>query len=183
VIVARAADLFGPGATTAPLLGERFLRRVLAGRGAPAYGDPDLPHSYAYLPDLVRALVALGASPLAEGVHLLPVQPAESTAQVFGRFYEALGIPPALSLRSDWGARLRAFVRPGNEELVERLFQWKQPLVVDDARIRRELGVGITPWDVAVRETLAWARCAYGPSARPVRRRAGNGARTRGERS
>jgi nucleoside-diphosphate-sugar epimerase len=183
VAVARAADLFGPGATTAPLLGERFLRCVLAGRGAPAYGDPDLPHSYAYLPDVVRALVALGASPVAEGIHLLPVEPAESTARVFGRFYGALGIEPALSRRSAWRVWLREFLHPGSEEIAERLFQWRQPLVVDDARIRRELGVGTTPWDVAVRETLAWARGAFGPSVRPGRRPAGMVARAKGARS
>ncbi|MGA8890470.1 MAG: NAD-dependent epimerase/dehydratase family protein [Anaeromyxobacteraceae bacterium] len=173
VIVARTADLFGPGADRAPLLGERFLRCVLSGRPAPAYGNPDLPHSYAYLPDVVRALVALGESPLAGGVYLLPAEPAESTVRVFGRFYAALGLEPALSRRSAWGAWLREFMHPGSEELAERIFQWKQPLVVDDVRIRREMGVGSTPWDEAVQGTLAWARDAFGTATRPVRRRRG----------
>jgi hypothetical protein len=59
---------------------------------------------------------------------------------VFGRFYGALGLEPSLSRRPAWAAWL-----------------WNQPLVVDDARIRRARGVRATPWEVAVRETLAWA--------------------------
>jgi nucleoside-diphosphate-sugar epimerase len=162
VVVARAADLFGPGATTAPLFGERFLRRLLAGRRPGAYGNPALPHSYGYLPDVVRGLVALGASPSADGVYLLPVEPPEPTFRVFSRFREALGLDPGLARWWPWGARLREFLRPGTEEVADRLFQWKQPLVVDDGRIQRELHVGTTAWDVAVRETLTWAMGVYG---------------------
>lgn len=162
VVVARAADFFGPDAGTETLFGERFLRRVLAGRAAPVYGNPELPHSYAYLPDVVRALVALGASPAAEGAYLLPVEPVEPTATVIGRFYDALGLTPAVAPRSSLVARLREFLRPGTEAIAERIFQWRQPLVVDDVRIRRDLGLTTTPWDVAVWRTVEWALGAYG---------------------
>ncbi len=162
VVLARAADFFGPDAGPGALLGERFLRRVLAGRAAPAYGDPRLPHSYAYLPDVVRALVALGASPAAEGAYLLPVEPVETTATVIGRFYDAIGLAPALARRSSLVARLREFLRPGTEAIAERLFQWRQPLVVDDVLIRRDLALTTTPWEVAVWRTVEWALGAYG---------------------
>ncbi len=164
VVLARSADLFGPGAVASPVLGEDFLRRLLAGKPASVYGDVDLPHSYAYLPDVVEGLLALGTSPFATGTYLLPVEPPETTRSVIRRFHEALGIEPGIGHRSIWALRIREFFSDGAEDVVDRLYQWQQPLLVDDARIRDELHVRSTPWHAAIQETLRWARRAYAPA-------------------
>jgi nucleoside-diphosphate-sugar epimerase len=59
VVIARAADWFGPNCTNS-LLGERFWTKLLAGKPVELVGDPDQPHTYSYGPDCADALVTLG---------------------------------------------------------------------------------------------------------------------------
>jgi hypothetical protein len=51
---------------------------------------------------------------------------------------------------------------PVVREVVEMTYQWCQPFVVDDAKIRAAFGLAPTPWDDAIDATVAWARDAYG---------------------
>src|SRR5262249_20140087 len=72
--IGRASDFYGPGVIEAHL-GDRFWRRVLAGKPAECIGDPDQPHSYAYAHDVAEGLVALGERG-ATGEWMLPHAPA-----------------------------------------------------------------------------------------------------------
>lgn len=163
VAIGRAADFFGPRAPLGAIFGERFYRRVLAGKAGECLGDPDMPHSYSYTPDVAAGLVALGTSD-ARGVYMLPVQPAESTRAVIGRFYRALGEDLGVSRAPTWVLRAMGVFSPVVREVVEMVYQWEQPYVVDDARIRDELGLAPTPWDDAIATTVAWARRTYAPA-------------------
>ena len=61
VVIGRASDYFGPGATRSAL-GETVFGPALAGKTAQVMGDPDQPHSYSYTPDVARALITLGTA-------------------------------------------------------------------------------------------------------------------------
>ena len=161
VAIARAADFFGPGATHSAIFGERFFRRAFDGKAGESFGNPDMPHSYAYLPDVAAGLVALGTSSSADGVYMLPVQSAETTRAVIERFYRVLGKSLGVARVPTWALRVMGLFNPSVRELVEMVYQWEQPYVVDDERIRRELGVSPTPWDEAIDATVAWGRAAF----------------------
>jgi nucleoside-diphosphate-sugar epimerase len=161
IAIGRAADFFGPG-TPLSLFGEQFFRRVLAGRSAPVFGDPDEPHSYAYTPDVATALVALGHDQGAHGVHMLPAQPAEPTRAVAERFARALGLKVRLSAAPTWLLRGLGLFVPMLRELAEMAYQWEQPYVLDDSKFRATYGVTCTPWDEAVAETVRWGRRTFG---------------------
>jgi nucleoside-diphosphate-sugar epimerase len=63
VAIGRAPDFFGPeAALSSVILGDRFFRRVFAGKKAQVFGDPDQRHAYAYTPDVAAGMVALGLS-------------------------------------------------------------------------------------------------------------------------
>jgi hypothetical protein len=47
---------------------------------------------------------------------------------------------------------------PTVRELVEMVYQWEQPFVVDDTRIRAEFALLPTAWDDALAKTVAWAQ-------------------------
>ncbi len=158
--IGRAADFFGPDAPLS-ILGEHFWKRVLAGKSAQLFGDPDQLHSYSFTPDVARGLVALGSRADTRGVWMLPVQPAESTRAVVGRFAAALGREIAVSAVPTWVLRAAGIFDPMMRELAEMTYQWKQPYVVDDATFRRTFGIGPTGWDDAVAQTLAWARATW----------------------
>ena len=166
--VGRAADFFGPE-TPLAVLGEHFWKRVLAGKSAQLFGDPDQLHSYAFTPDVARGLVALGSRPGTAGIWMLPVQPAETTRAVVGRFAAALGRAIDVTSVPTWLVRAIGLFDPVMREMAEMTYQWKQPYVLDDAKIRGAFSLAATPWNDAVADTLAWARATFserGPRAR-----------------
>jgi nucleoside-diphosphate-sugar epimerase len=168
VAIGRAADFFGPE-TPLAILGENFFGRVLAGKSAQLFGDPDQLHSYSFTPDVAAGLVALGASHDAHGVWMLPVQPAETSRAVVGRFARALGREIEIATVPTWVARMIGIFQPTMRELAEMTYQWKQPYVLDDAKFRATFGIDPTPWDEAVAQTITWARATYGRKAEPAR--------------
>lgn len=164
--IGRAADFFGPEAHLT-LLGEHFWKRVLAGKSAQVFGDPDQVHAYSYAPDVASALVALGSRSKTEGVWMLPVLPAESTRAVIGRFARALDRDIAVGTVPTWFLRGAGVFAPMLRELAEMTYQWQQPYVVDDAKFRNAFGMTPTPWDDAVAATVRWARRTWAAN-RPV---------------
>jgi len=156
VMIGRAADFFGPGATLSAIFGERFFARVRAEKPGESFGDPAMLHSYSYVPDVVSGLFALGTSSSADGLYMLPVQPAEATRAVIERCYRVLGKRLDVARVPTWALRMMGLFDPSIRELVEMIYQWEQPFVVDDTRIRTELGVVATPWDDAIAATAAW---------------------------
>ena len=165
VVIGKAADFFGPGAELSAIFNERFFTRVFAGKAGESLGNPDMLHSYSYVPDVAAGLVALGTSKAATGIYMLPVQPAETTRAVIERFYRALGVELKVNTIPKWLFSALGLFNPTIREVVEMLYQWDQPYVVDDSRIRNEFGIAATPWDKAVAETIAWARAAYGSAS------------------
>lgn len=159
--IGRAADFFGPDTPLGSVFGERFYRRILSGKSGECFGDADQPHAYSYTPDVAAGLVALGTSRSAQGIYMLPTLPAEPTRAVIGRFYRELGKDLGVSAIPTWVLRAMGLFQPVVRELVEMVYQWEQPFVVDDSRAREELGLQPTPWDEAVPATLAWAKRAY----------------------
>ncbi len=163
VAIGRAADFFGPHAPLS-VLGDHFYKRVLAGKSAQFWGNADELHSYSYTPDVAAGLVALGSA-RARGVWMLPVQPAETTRSVVGRFARALEREVPLARIPTWVLRASGVVWPIGRELAEMAYQWEQPFVLDDAKFRARFGFGPTGWDDAVAAALAWGRVACAPSA------------------
>lgn len=163
--IGRAADFFGPD-TPMSILGEHFFSRVLAGKSAQVFGDPDQVHSYSYTPDVARGLVTLGTRNDTTGIWMLPVQPAETTRAVVGRFGRALGRDISVARLPTWLVRAVGLFDATMRELAEMTYQWEQPYVVDDAKARRALGLAPTPWDEAIATTVEWARATWSSNKR-----------------
>ena len=58
IAIGRAADLFGAGVTESAL-GRQFFPNAVAGKKVDFIGDPDLLHTYSYVPDVAAALAVL----------------------------------------------------------------------------------------------------------------------------
>ena len=59
IAIGRASDFFGAGVTESTL-GERVFAKALTGKRADFLGNPDLPHTYSYVPDIAAGLATLG---------------------------------------------------------------------------------------------------------------------------
>lgn len=164
VAVGRASDFFGPSAGAGSHLGERFWRGVLAGRTGDVIVEPDTPHTYHFTRDVAAGLVALGLDPDADGLFMLPCEPAVSTRALVDRFAFALGRPIALRRLPPVLLSALGLVVPMMRELKEMQYQWEEPFVVSDAKFRARFGPLSTPLDQAAHETVEWARAIYAPT-------------------
>jgi nucleoside-diphosphate-sugar epimerase len=169
VAIARSSDYFGPGGGAQSVLGDAVFRPAVRGRTATVLGDPDQPHSYTYLPDTGESLALLGEHPGAAGeIWHLPNDPAtRTTRQLVAMIHEMAGHP---------GGRLRVIpppvmrtlgvVNPLMRELVEMLYEFQAPFVVDSGKITARLGATATPVEEAQRTTLDSYRAEREPGNR-----------------
>jgi len=157
----RAADYLGPLADSQAHAGPRFLDPLLAGKVVRTLVAVDQPHSWTYLPDFARALVAAGATPEAWGSawHVPTAEPL-TFREVAGRFAAAAGAPEP-RVRQLPTAVLRAvgLVAPVVREVLAVGDHFARPFVMSTEASQRVLGTSATPWPTVVAETLA-ARAA-----------------------
>lgn len=154
----RASDFYGPGVVYAAL-GERSIGRLARGRSAQVIGDPDQLHSFAYVPDIARALVTVGQADDAMGqAWNVPNAPDRTVRQVLQMFADELGQPleiqavpkPLMTVLGLFSADIR--------ELKEMLYQWERPFQVDASKFTSRFWSDVTPWEQGVAETARWAR-------------------------
>jgi len=148
----RAADYLGPLADSQAHAGPRFLDPLLAGKVARPIVGVDQPHSWTYLPDFARALVAAGSTPAAWGRawHVPTAEPL-TFRELGARFAPNPRIAPVPAPV----VRALGLVVPLLREVAAVADHFSQPYVMDTAASSRVLGFVATPWDQVVEEMLA----------------------------
>jgi nucleoside-diphosphate-sugar epimerase len=158
VAVGRASDYFGPRGLLSAM-GERVFYPALAGKKAQVMGDPDQLHSYSYLPDIARGLIALGESDEADGkAWHLPNAPAVTTRQFVEMVYAAAGTEPGIQAMPRIMVSVVGLFNGNVRELKEMLYEFEEPFVVDDSRFKAAFGGSPTPLPEAIDATVAWFR-------------------------
>lgn len=162
VAIGRASDYFGPrGVDTTH--GERFFPPLLAGRAVQVFGDVDAPHAVTYVPDFARALIELGRHDRALGAAWhVPTAPAVSQRAFAELAARAAGISsPKLSRVSKPMLYLAGLFVPPAREMIEMSYEFEEPFLVDSSRFEQAFGMGPTPLEVALAETVAWWRARH----------------------
>jgi nucleoside-diphosphate-sugar epimerase len=157
---ARASDFFGPGVLAQSPVGARSVPALLAGRPVNVLGNPDVPHSWTYMPDIAAALVTLGGDERAWGrAWHVPTGPPLTQREVFAAIAR-LGGAPAPRLRRVRGWQLRALgaVAPVLREFAEVGYQFDRPFVVDSSAFETTFGARPTPGEEALSATVGWWR-------------------------
>jgi nucleoside-diphosphate-sugar epimerase len=155
----RASDFYGPGVTKAAL-GERVFGRIVQGKAAQIVGNPDQPHSFAYIGDVVRALVTVGeADDDAFGqAWNVPNAPDRTVREVVTMFGDAVGqkaklqVAPALLLSG------MALFDANMRELKEMLYQWQRPFQVDASKFEARFWGDPTTFEDGIAATADWYR-------------------------
>jgi nucleoside-diphosphate-sugar epimerase len=162
VVSGRASDYYGPGAGIASPLGDRVLDAVAAGKRVDLFGDPDLVHSYTYLPDIGEGLAMLGTADGVTGsAWHLPNDPEPWTSRAMTeRFFALAGTEPRIGRLPKLALRAVGLVNPTVRELIEMAYEFEEPFVVDSSRIAA-LGVRATPIDEALTRTFEEYRAAH----------------------
>ncbi len=156
----RASDFFGPEASLGAVFSERAYERLAEGKAVEVIGDPDVVHSYSYVPDVARGLAILGTEPTPEGgVFHLPVAWQGTTRALLDRVSEALGHGDAkIRKLPSWFLSGAGTFVPLLAAVAEMTYQWESDFIVDDARFRETFGVEATPVEEAVKQTAAWVK-------------------------
>ena len=156
VVIGRASDYFGPGASRSAL-GAQVFGTALAGKRAQVMGDPDQLHSYSYTPDVAAALALLGEAEDVTGeVWHLPIAETRTTRATVDAIYVAAGTEPRLLAAGALTLRAIGIFQPAFREYLHTLYQFTDPWVVDDSKFRAAFGNRSTPLDQALETTVAW---------------------------
>ena len=170
VVILRAPDFFGPGATGTTF--DLVILKNLA-KGVLAYpGDPEIGHSWAYLPDLARAFVRVAEErkSLERFDRLHFAGQFRTGLELAASAERALSRPFAIK-RVNWlPVRLIAPFVPILREVLKMNYLWDHPHRLLDPRLDALLGPDfLTPFDEALAKTLRSYLPEAAPNAQPAR--------------
>ena len=159
IAIGRASDFFGAGVTQGSTLGERVFGNALAGRRADFIGNPDLPHTYSYVPDIAAGLATLGTDARAAGqVWHLPGPPTVTTRALLDLVAAEVGHRVGVRSVPKLAVRALGLASPMMRGLAEMSYQFDQPFILDTSKYQSAFGAAGTPLADAVAVTLAWYR-------------------------
>lgn len=148
----RASDFIGPNSESQF---ERYLPRMKAGKSVMVLSNPDIIHSWTYIDDVARTLVAAASSEAAWGRpwHAATNAPA-TIRQVLQGLSDELALEmPKVSVLPSAALKTIGLFSPIVRELPKVMYQFKAPFVIDDSLTRSELGIEPTPWETVIART------------------------------
>jgi nucleoside-diphosphate-sugar epimerase len=153
----RSSDYYGP-AVLLSQMGERVIPRILAGKGVQVVGKTDLPHSWTYINDVARALIAVGGDQRAWGrAWHAPNNPPLSQRQMIQALGVAAGMKDVkVSSIPPLALTVLGVFNPTIRELRETMYQFNQPFVMDSSAITTTFGLAPTSIDASLDATIAW---------------------------
>ena len=162
IAIGRASDFFGAGATESSLC-ERVFGNAVAGKRADFVGNPDLPHTYSYIPDIAAGLATLGTDERAVGeVWHLPGPETVTTRALLQLVAGDVGHPVGVRVLPKLAVRALGLFNPTIRELVELSYEFDQPFVLDTTKFQSVFGTTGTPLATAIAATVGWYQSRNG---------------------
>jgi len=159
IAIGRASDFFGAGVTTGTTLGERVFANALAGKRADFIGNPDVPHTYSYVPDIAAGLATLGTDKRAiGGIWHLPGPETVTTRELLTLHAGDIGHPVGVRNLPKLAVRALGVFNPLLRELVEMSYQFDAPFVLDTTKFQATFETAPTPLATAITTTIDWYR-------------------------
>jgi len=170
VLIVRAGDFFGPGITANSWFSSALVKPNKPLTALQYPGSTGIGHQWAYLPDVAETIMRL-----LETNDLLPAFAIyhmdghwdDDGRKMIAAIRRASGNPKLkVGPLPWWVLRLIAPFNETLRELMEMRYLWQKPIRMDNARLVQTLGAEPhTPWDVAVKTTLASMGCLSVPGS------------------
>jgi nucleoside-diphosphate-sugar epimerase len=162
VTIGRASDFLGPRAVDSAVFGQRFFDAAWAGKPVDLFGNPDLPHTYTYVPDFARALITLSEHDEAFGrAWHVPNAPAVSTRELVKAIEKEFGQPIKSRVVSKFMLSMAGMFVPIVRKMKEMAYEFDEAFVVDDSQFCAAFGAQVTPLPEAARATVAWYQARH----------------------
>jgi nucleoside-diphosphate-sugar epimerase len=158
VVIGRAADFYGPRVVDS-MAGEMLFAAALAGKKVNLAGNVDLPHTLTYIRDFARALVKLSQHEEAYGqAWHVPSAETLTTRQFIELIEGEIGRQIQIRAAGKNMMRFIGLFNPAVREVVEMMYEFEEPFVIDHSRFAATFGNGVTAHTEAINETVAWYR-------------------------
>jgi nucleoside-diphosphate-sugar epimerase len=158
VVIGRASDFYGPRVVDS-MAGEMLFAAALAGKMVNLVGNADLPHTLTYIRDFARALVTLSEADEAYGrAWHIPSAQTITTRQFIELVQEEIGQPIQVRAAGKNMMRIVGLFNPNVREIVEMMYEFEEPFIIDHSRFVATFGNGVTPHETAIKETVSWYR-------------------------
>lgn len=157
-MVIRLPDFYGPDADAS--LANPILRAALAGKTANWLGPVSTPHEFLYVPDAGPVIPELASRDDCYGEAWNLGGAGEITGAAFiQKVYLAVGREPKFRSAGRTLLRIMGWFNPIMRELPEMLYLQETPVILDDSKVAKKLGVlPKTSYDEGIRQTLEWMR-------------------------
>jgi nucleoside-diphosphate-sugar epimerase len=172
VAIGRASDYYGPRGHSS-LAGDVLFNAAIAGKTYRYPAGLDIPHTFHYLPDIARGLVALGVEGRADGhAWILPAAPPLTARGIAELVYRETAKPLRVAALQRPLARIVGVAIPEVREMLDIWSQFSEPFTIDADEFERALGpLTPTPHETAIPATVAWFTRHSPPSKGGVARR------------
>jgi nucleoside-diphosphate-sugar epimerase len=160
VTAGRGSDFFGAWGLPTAAMGERTFYPLLNGKPAQLVGDIDAPHTHTYIADFGKALVILGERDEADGQawHVPNDNPRATQREMVKMIAEEAGVAPKTSAMGKGMMRFGGLFIPAAKEMVEMMYEFEKPFVVDSSKFENTFSMKVTPMREAIKATVAWYR-------------------------
>ena len=157
----RAPDFYGPNVGLA-FLGDASIGALAKGKSAFFIGSPDIPHDFAYVPDIGRAATTLLEAPDSAFGQAwnVPCAPTMTTREILKMAADVLGVRLRLMTLPEGLLGAAGLVSPFLRELKEMRFTWNRPYHVDATKFASAFWADATPFETGVSETAFSFRAA-----------------------
>lgn len=158
VTIARGSDFFGPWGLGTTVMGERTFYPMLQGKAAGLVGNIDVPHTHTYTKDFGRALVILGERDEANGQvwHVPNDNPRVTQREMVKMIAQEMDTKPKMNAMGKSMMWVGGLFIPAAKEVVEMMYEFEKPFIVDSSKFERTFGMSATPMREAIKETVAW---------------------------
>ncbi len=149
VAALRSPDFYGPGVTLSHL-GDLAFGSLGRGKAAQLIVPPDMPHDFAYVPDIAAAVLMLLDAPdedFNQAWHT-PSAPTMTPRAIIALGAAAIGRKPRIFALPLWLQPVVGLFVPMLRAMREMRFQWDRPYTVDSSRFVKRFGFVATPFAV-----------------------------------
>jgi nucleoside-diphosphate-sugar epimerase len=101
------------------------------------------------------------AEALGQVWHVPNDQPTITQRQFMGLVFDEIGRAPRVTRVGKTMLTLAGFFVPAAREVVEMMYEFEKPFVVDSSKFEQTFGMRATPLREAVKRTVAWYRAHH----------------------
>lgn len=145
----RCPDFYGPGVGLSHI-GDAGFGRLAQGKPAFLIAPPDMPHDFAYVPDIARAVLSLLDAP--DDVYgqawNMPCAPTRTPREILALGAAALGVAPRVRALPLTVLPLLGLAVPMLREIAEMRFLFDRPYRVDARKFAARFWSDVTPFEV-----------------------------------